>query len=71
MIHDASAEVSCDYERCHKSVFIPLEWVYGSYNESSGHYDSSDSKIEEKLVDEDWVARDGKHYCPFHAEMME
>jgi len=70
MIGDAHVEVCCDYEGCNESVAIPLEWVYSSYDDSSGHYDSKDSSVEKRLVDEDWEVIDGKHYCPYHAEMV-
>jgi len=64
MLHDAVIEVTCDREGCHESVFVPMEWVYRNYSESSGYYDHRDAKIEEKLVDEfAWVVQDGKHFC--------
>lgn len=64
MIHDAIVEVTCDRSGCVESVFVGLEWVYRTMNESSGYYNANDSDIEERLVeDHDWLVRDGKHFC--------
>lgn len=64
MIHDAKVEVTCDNDGCQESVFVELEWVYFTRDESSGHYEVRDFKIEEKLVkDHGWVVHDEKHFC--------
>ena len=69
MLHDAVIEATCDRERCHESVFVPMEWVYHDLYDSSGHYDHRDTSAEEKLVDEfGWVVQDGKHFCSSFCE---
>lgn len=64
MIHDAVVEVTCDGERCSESVYVRLDFVYGHTMHSSGRYDHSDSKVENRLASEHgWAVRDGLHYC--------
>jgi hypothetical protein len=61
MIHDATVEVTCD--GCGDSRSIQPDFVYRNTSETSGYYDTSDEAIEAKLEQEDWIVRDGKHYC--------
>ena len=63
MIHDAKVEVTCDARCCDGSEYVDLHWVYDDYSGFNGHYDSSDSVIEDALEDLDWVISDGKHFC--------
>ena len=67
MIHNATIEVTCDAEHCRESVYIEPDYVYRDRYGGGGHYDTRDSEIEKKLVAEEWVVVDGKHYCPGHA----
>lgn len=62
-IHDAKVEVTCDGEDCRESIFIEPSYVYTSYSGKGGHYDCSDTAIEDKLVAEGWKVADGKHFC--------
>lgn len=63
MIHDATVEVSCDGQRCSQSITLEPEFVYPDYSGKNGYYNTKESALEEKLVHEGWLVRDGKHYC--------
>lgn len=63
MIHDAKVEVTCDGRACTESVEIEPEYVYRTMSGSSGHYDCSESAIEDKLPEKGWTVADGKHLC--------
>lgn len=63
MIHDATIEVTCDGDKCRENLIISPEYRYFSYSASSGHYDTTDSAIEEKITGEGWTVEDGKHFC--------
>jgi hypothetical protein len=67
MIHDATVEVTCDAEGCRESVVLNPEYVYRSYSEKSGYYDTSDKAMKRRLEAEGWtVAGEGddeKTYC--------
>ena len=72
MIHDAQAEITCDFKGCESSEYVTLEYVYGSRSPGSGYYDSRDASIEKSLIDEhDWAVSDGKHYCDWHEDEKE
>jgi len=57
MIFDAKVEVSCDREGCVECTFVDLE--AGARNT----YLADDSAIQRRLEHQEWVVRDGKHYC--------
>lgn len=63
MIYDAEVEVTCDGRNCYESTRIQLAWKYRSMSESSGFYDASDEDVEKRLSREEWIVREGKHYC--------
>ena len=72
MIHDAQVEVTCDGKNCHESVYVDLEYVYGTYSGESGQYDSDEKAIEKTLTDEhDWTIQDNKHFCEDCSENIE
>jgi hypothetical protein len=54
MIHDATVEVTCDADGCSESVVLNPEYVYRSYNENSGYYDTSDKALRRLLEAEGW-----------------
>jgi len=64
MIHDAFVEVTCDGNKCSSTENIQLEFVYSDYGGKDGHYNHSDSKVEDMLTEDfEWIITDGKHYC--------
>ena len=64
MIQDAFVEFTCDGNKCNSSENIELEFVYSDYGGKSGHYNHSDSKIEDMLEEDfEWIVVEGKHYC--------
>ena len=74
MIHDAEVEVTCDSDRCRKSVHVALEYVYSNFSEGGGHYDDNDSKVEIAIEkDEGWTVDEGstdrhRHFCELCSE---
>lgn len=63
MIHDPQVEVTCDGKWCDESIHITPEYTYNDYSGKSGQYACEDSDIEAKLLAEDWIVCNGKHYC--------
>ena len=67
MIHDATIEVTCDAEGCRDSVVLNPEYVYRSYSEKTGYYDTSDKAVKRLLEAEGWTTTGGdddqKTYC--------
>jgi len=64
MIHDATVEVTCDGSDCNESVVLNPEYVYRTYNENSGCYDTSDRALHRLLQAEGWTIADGERtYC--------
>lgn len=63
MIHNAMVEVTCDGKSCNYSMWVKPDFVYPDYSGKNGYYDTSDSSIEKKLVSDDWIVEDSKHYC--------
>ena len=63
MIHDARIEVTCDGRRCAEAIDVYPHYVYFDYSGKSGKYEDSDEVIEELIEKEEWIVKDGKHYC--------
>lgn len=63
MIHDVTVEVTCDNDGCVESVVLNPEYVYNGYNESSGHYDTSEKALARLLKAEGWLIDDERTYC--------
>lgn len=69
MIHDATAEVTCDGFGCSDSVHVSLGYVYGGLMHTDGRYDDDDEEIERRLVRKhEWIVADGNHYCSEHCQ---
>jgi len=62
-ILDAVVPVCCDGKGCSETIDIQPEFRYRDYSGKSGAYDTSDEAIEKKLLSENWIVVDGKHYC--------
>jgi hypothetical protein len=65
MIHDAKVQVTCDGKFCRSNLEISPDVVYSNYSGKNGSYNTSDEAIEEKVVEQGWLVKDGKHFCDF------
>lgn len=61
-IHDAKCEVTCDEPVCRESIVLDMPARFDRWGNFLG-YRLADDEAEKALLKEDWIVRDGKHFC--------